>query len=145
MFSMVFGTFHIRFRTFLKHLTDLGVFKYFQVVFTVSNQIKSVEPTGKMHFNNWTVVNRIEFRRPFEHRNRTDFEVFGFISFLIEFQVKTRIGKNLITHLQSRWRIFLSFLNKTSVSLLQLITPDWWNDHWNRNGASLCHKKLSVA
>jgi len=33
MFSMVFGTFHIRFRTFLKHLTDLGVFKYFQAFF----------------------------------------------------------------------------------------------------------------
>ena len=27
MFSMVFWTFHIRFRTFFKHSTDLGVFK----------------------------------------------------------------------------------------------------------------------
>ena len=42
---------------------------------------KSVEPTGKTHFNYWTLVNRSEFRRPFEHRNRTDFEVFGLILF----------------------------------------------------------------
>ena len=84
------------FRWFLGHFISVsGHFSNTRQTWACSNSFrpfrikyKSVEPTGKTHFNYWTVVNRSEFRRPFEHRNRTDFEVFGFILFWFDLSLR---------------------------------------------------------